>query len=55
MQHVDSLLSLFDYCCNVRDYTVPDLFQISVSNRLATGVILDIGIHTLHIFGFFKP
>jgi hypothetical protein len=47
MQHV--------YCCHVRDYTVPDLFQIYFSNRLTTSVISDLGIRTLHIFGFFKP
>jgi hypothetical protein len=39
----------------VRDYTVPDLFQISFSNRLATSVILDLRIRTLHIFRFWKP
>jgi hypothetical protein len=54
MQHVDSYLSLFDYCCHVRDYTVPDLFQIFVSNRLATSVIWDLGIRTLHIFHFLE-
>jgi hypothetical protein len=55
MQHVDSYLSLFDYCCHVCDYTIPYLFQISFSNRLATSVILDLGIRTLHIFRFLKP
>jgi hypothetical protein len=55
MQHVDNSLSLFYYCCHVRAYTAPDLFKTSFSNQLATSVILDLGIRTLHIFHFLKP